>query len=146
MALTGAYALHKNQSNEDIGNEPQWHSFDVTAGVGTGMTEDVPLLTLPAGAIIHDFDISCILSDIGATTTAGTLMLDTLAVDLHAETADNMGAIGVTEVEELITGATTVSWFPLAAADSLNLLITTVGTSTTGGQARVSVLVSRTYR
>lgn len=146
MALTGAYTLIKNQPDMDISNVPQWHSFDVTAGVGGACTEDVPLLALPIGTIIHDFKLSCILSDVGATTTAGTLMLETLAVDLHAETADNMGAIGVTEVEELITGTGTTSWFPLVAADELRLLISTADTSTTGGQARVSVLVSRINR
>ena len=138
MALTGAYTLIKHQPDMDIGNEPKWHSFDITAGLGADCTEDVPLLALPKDAIVHDYKLSCILSDAGATTTAGTLMCETLAVDLHAETADNMGAIGVTEVEELVTGTGTTSWFPLAAADELRLLITTAGTSTTGGQARVS--------
>jgi hypothetical protein len=140
MALTGAYALTKNQENMHIGAAPQWYSFEVTAGLGVDCTEDVPLLVLPKGSIIHDFVLSCVLGDTGATTVAGTLMLETLAVDLHTETADNMGATGVTEVYEIDN----VENFPLAAADELRLLITTAGTSTTpGAKARVSVLVSR---
>lgn len=146
MALTGAYTLTDYTPKLDIGEIPQWHCFEVQAGVGTDCTEDVPLKALPVGTIVHDFVLSCTLSDVGATTTAGTLMLETLGVDLHTETADNMGAIGVTEVEEIIVGTSTTSWFPLAAADELRLLITTAGTSTTGGKARISVLLSRANR
>jgi len=143
MALTGAYTLVKNQPNLDIGNVPQWHSFDITAGVGAACTEDVPLVALPIGTIVHDLVLTCLVTDTGATHTGANAMLETLGVDLATPDANNMDVAGVTDVKELICLGTTC---PLTAADELRVLITTDGTSTVGAEMRLSVLLSRIDR
>jgi len=147
MAILVPYTLTTYGPNQDIGAPPEWHTFEIEAGTTDGnTTEDIPVIALPANTIVHDFVMSCTLPEAGATSQAGTLMLETLNVSIMAPTADNMGTIAVTEVNELIVGTGTTSWFPLVAADELRLSVGTVGAASTGGKVKLSVLLSRYVR
>jgi hypothetical protein len=132
----------------DIGNVPQWHVYDIAITAGIAQTYETDLETLPIGTVIVDLKHQCIVAEVGATSTVGHVRLETGPVVLLTGTADNVGSItsGATEVKELQLPSTFVAGSGLAAANILQYQSVCVGTSTTGGTARVSVLMFRVGR
>lgn len=140
--------LTKLTPNLDIGSTPAWHVFDVAIDAGADQTLETDLITLPVGTVIIDQKIQCIVAEAGATSTVMHLRLETGPIVLLTGTADNMGSIssGATEVKELELPSTFPTATGLATANVLQAQSVCVGTSTTGGTGRISVLMFRIKR
>ena len=138
--------LTKMTPEQDIGNVPAWHVFDVAITAGADKTYETDLITLPVGTVVVDLKLHCLVAEVGGTTTTVNVRLETGPIVLLTGTSNNMNAIGVTEVKELELGSTFVLGTGLATENILQSQSVCVDTSTTGGTFRLAVLMFRVNR